>query len=130
MTQLPVNPNAYREDRPQGLPIPERGPRDHGPTLCLRRGQTDGDARAHEVQEIPGLTAPGVIRDSRTERLTGNPERAQSSHESYKLHGTNIDPWAISDHGVDKAKHWGETEGIRVQEGQQKRRPKSLNKKI
>lgn len=65
--------------------------RDYGLTLRLQRRKTDGDAPAYEVWKIQGPTAPGAIRDSRTERLASNPERAQSSHESHKLHGTNTD---------------------------------------
>jgi hypothetical protein len=54
-----------------------------------------------------------------------NPQRAQSSHESHKLHGTDADPWAISDHGIVGARHRGETEGMVTLEGQ-KRLPESL----
>jgi hypothetical protein len=69
----------------------------------LMRCRRFKDLRRQELSGVPGRSD-----------LRGNPERAKSSHESHRLYGTNADPWAISDHGIDRAKHWREIEGMKT----------------
>ena len=72
----------------------------------LMRCRRFNDLRRQELSRIPRRSN---LRAILNERKTGT--KAIGFMEQTQI------PWVISDHGIDRAKHWGETEGRSMQEG-------------
>jgi hypothetical protein len=99
----------------KGLPLPPKGARHPGSVVRLSRGPPDGTTHSLDMQEVQGHPETGTWPFTGRERPPGNPQQAQSSHQSHQVHGTCADPRAKQGRrGVDDAGHWGETVGRRT----------------